>query len=98
MNDSSRTRDHLDGLDPVAPGSPDSCQDCVLLDDDWVHLRVCLVCGHVGCCDNSKNKHATAHYHETGHPVIASYEPYEVWRWCYEDEIMLPDADEPARR
>jgi len=88
---------HLDDARPVTPGSPDSCQDCVPLGDRWVHLRLCLVCGHVGCCDNSKNRHATAHYHETGHAVIASYEPGETWRWCYADEVMLPDADAPAR-
>jgi hypothetical protein len=51
----------------------------------------------VGCCDNSKNRHATAHYHETGHAVIASYEPGELWRWCCVDEVMLPDAEAPAR-
>lgn len=89
---------HLDDIRPITPGSRDSCQDCVPLGDTWVHLRVCLVCGHVGCCDNSKNRHARAHYHETGHPVIASYEPGEVWRWCYADRIMLPAAEEPARR
>lgn len=88
---------HLDQVRAVTPGSPDSCQDCVPLGDEWVHLRLCLTCGRVGCCDNSKNRHATAHYRETGHPVIASYEPGETWRWCYADEVMLPDAETPAR-
>lgn len=89
--------EHAARIRPVAPGSADSCQDCLPLGDRWVHLRLCLTCGHVGCCDNSRNRHATAHFHETGHPIIASYEPGEVWRWCYEDEVMLADADRPAR-
>lgn len=97
MNSPPRECSHLDDLRPVNPGSPDACQDCVPLGDSWVNLRLCLRCGHVGCCDNSKNRHATAHYHETSHPVIASYEPGEKWRWCYVDEVMLPDADTPAR-
>jgi uncharacterized UBP type Zn finger protein len=58
-----------------------------------VNLRVCLVCGQVGCCDNSKNTHATKHYHESGHPVIQSYQPGETWRYCYIDAAALPDAD-----
>jgi uncharacterized UBP type Zn finger protein len=60
--------------------------------DTWVHLRMCLVCGHVGCCDNSKNKHATRHFHETGHPVIRSAEPGETWGWCYVDKIVKDPA------
>lgn len=63
------------------------CDECVALGDGWVHLRACLACGHVGCCDDSKNKHATAHFHATGHPVIRSLEPGERWRWCYVDEV-----------
>ena len=55
--------------------------------DSWVHLRLCLSCGHVGCCDSSKNKHATKHFHRTKHPIIQSFEPGEDWRWCYVDEI-----------
>lgn len=97
MEAAERGCPHLDQIRPVTPGSPDSCQDCVPLGDRWVHLRLCLTCGHVGCCDNSKNRHATAHYRETGHPVIASYEPGERWRWCYPDHMALPDRDEPAR-
>ena len=58
--------------------------------DSWVHLRLCLICGHVGCCDKSKNKHATGHFHSTGHPIIESFEPGEDWRWCYIDAVMLP--------
>ncbi len=62
------------------------CEDCVKTGDRWVHLRMCLVCGHVGCCDSSKNKHATRHHHETAHPLARSIEPGENWVWCYVDE------------
>jgi uncharacterized UBP type Zn finger protein len=64
------------------------CVECLRLGDKWVHLRLCLQCGHVGCCDSSKNRHATRHYHETRHPVIQSFEPNEDWVWCYVHEIM----------
>ena len=57
--------------------------------DVWVHLRLCLSCGHVGCCDSSKNKHATAHFRESGHPIVQSHQPGETWRWCYVDETYL---------
>jgi uncharacterized UBP type Zn finger protein len=63
------------------------CEDCVKVGDTWVHLRLCLICGHVGCCDSSKNKHATKHFHSTTHPLIRSIEPGESWMWCYLDEI-----------
>jgi len=66
----------------------DVCEECVKMGDDWVHLRLCTECGHVGCCDSSKNKHATKHFHRTKHPVIRSIEPGETWTWCYVDEIM----------
>ncbi|SFQ69344.1 UBP-type zinc finger domain-containing protein [Hymenobacter arizonensis] len=65
-----------------------ACPECVAMGDDWVHLRVCQECGHVGCCDNSKNMHATKHFQGTQHPVIASAEPSEKWLWCYVDEEM----------
>jgi uncharacterized UBP type Zn finger protein len=68
-----------------APG----CPDCLATGGRWVHLRECLTCGHVGCCDSSPNRHATAHFHESGHPVITSAEPGETWTWCYVDERML---------
>jgi uncharacterized UBP type Zn finger protein len=57
--------------------------------DRWVHLRLCLSCGHVGCCDSSKNKHASAHYRHVKHPIVQSFEPGEDWRWCYADEMFL---------
>ncbi|MEO1365879.1 MAG: NAD-binding protein, partial [Acidobacteriota bacterium] len=65
------------------------CEECLRLGDSWVHLRVCMTCGHVGCCDSSPNRHATAHFHETGHPVVRSLEPGETWGWCYIDEREL---------
>lgn len=76
---------HFEGLQPVTP-SADGCEECLQMGDRWVHLRICLECGHVGCCNSSKNKHATAHYHATGHPVIQSFEQGEEWGWCYVDE------------
>ena len=77
---------HLDQAYEVAPDS-DGCEDCILIGDSWVHLRLCMSCGHVGCCDNSKNRHATAHTRESGHPLIQSYEPGEDWWYCYLDEV-----------
>ena len=64
------------------------CEECSKTGDTWVHLRLCLECGHVGCCDSSKNKHATKHFHETKHPLVRSIEPGEVWVWCYVDAIV----------
>jgi len=64
----------------------------------WVHLRLCLACGHVGCCDQSPNKHATKHYHGSHHAIIRSLEPGEDWGWCYVDELMMEPAPTPARR
>jgi uncharacterized UBP type Zn finger protein len=63
------------------------CEDCVKTGDRWVHLRMCLICGHVGCCDSSKNRHAARHFCETAHPLARSIEPGENWVWCYVDEI-----------
>ena len=77
--------EHVEGLQDVTP-SGNGCQECLQTGDTWVHLRLCETCGHVGCCDNSKNKHATHHYHSTGHPVIKSFEPGEDWGYCYPDE------------
>jgi CPA2 family monovalent cation:H+ antiporter-2 len=79
---------HLDRIMPVHP-SARGCEECLRSGDRWVHLRICLSCGHVGCCDSSKNKHATAHYHATTHPIIRSLEPGELWGWCYPDEVTL---------
>jgi uncharacterized UBP type Zn finger protein len=70
------------------PRTPEGCEECLRIGDEWVHLRLCLECGHVGCCDSSKNTHATKHFHATKHPVIASFQPGENWKWCYVDEAM----------
>ena len=70
------------------------CEDCVKIGDTWVHLRLCLECGHVGCCDSSKNKHATRHFHRTTHPLMRSIEPGETWMWCYVDEMSPGDLPE----
>ncbi|WP_075792065.1 UBP-type zinc finger domain-containing protein [Massilia putida] len=69
-------------------GNTGGCEECLKMGDTWVHLRVCLTCGHVGCCDDSKNKHATKHFHATSHPAIRSKEPGETWGWCYVDRIV----------
>jgi uncharacterized UBP type Zn finger protein len=63
------------------------CEECVKLGDRWVHLRLCHSCGHVGCCDSTKNKHATKHFRTTTHPLIRSAEPGESWVWCYVDQV-----------
>ena len=65
------------------------CEECLKIGDRWVHLRLCLSCGHVGCCDSSKNKHATKHYRSTNHPVVRSFEPGESWKYCYADELWV---------
>ena len=86
---------HLAKLAPVTPGTQ-GCEECLRTGDGWLHLRVCLGCGHVGCCDDSPNRHATAHFHATRHPVIRSFEPGESWGWCYVDEIFFDDVPGPA--
>ena len=87
---------HLGMAQDVTPSSVDTCPQCIETDDTWVNLRVCLICGQVGCCDNSKNTHATKHFKETGHALLQSYQPGERGRYCYLDEVMLPEA-EPFR-
>jgi CPA1 family monovalent cation:H+ antiporter len=68
--------------------TPDGCEECLRDGTRWVHLRLCLACGHVGCCDSSVHKHATAHFHESLHPVMRSFEPGEAWRWCFVHEVL----------
>lgn len=82
-----KTCEHLKNAKDHTPNTPEGCEECLKSGDTWVHLRLCLTCGHVGCCDSSKNKHATAHFHKTGHPVMKSFEKGENWRYCYVDEI-----------
>ena len=77
---------HLEIIRPVPPPARRVCTECVQLATPWVHLRQCLTCGKIGCCDNSPNRHATAHFHEEGHPLIRSAQPGEDWSWCYLDE------------
>lgn len=85
----SDTCTHLDPGAVVTPSS-EGCEDCLASGGRWVHLRLCMTCGHVGCCDSSPNRHATAHFHaEPDHAVIRSYEPGEDWWWCYVDEVAL---------
>jgi uncharacterized UBP type Zn finger protein len=83
--------EHFAQIQDVTP-SADGCEDCLRQGGRWVHLRICLSCGHVGCCDSSPGRHATAHWHATQHPIIASFEPGEDWRWCYPDELFIPTA------
>ena len=71
------------------PASVDGCEDCLRIGGKWLHLRICLTCGHVGCCDNSPNRHASAHAHTTSHPIIRSLEPGEDWNWCYVDDVAF---------
>jgi Zn-finger in ubiquitin-hydrolases and other protein len=79
---------HLDTIHDVTP-SAEGCEDCLRIGGRWVHLRLCTECGHMGCCDSSPNKHATAHFHAQGHPIVASAEPGETWLWCYVDQIAF---------
>jgi uncharacterized UBP type Zn finger protein len=88
---------HTATIREVTPNSPDSCPQCVAMGDTWVNLRVCLACGQVGCCDSSKNKHATGHWKSSAHPIIQSYMPGQAWRWCFPDELALPDGP-PLRK
>ena len=80
---------HLEGIRRVTPGS-DGCEECLRAGDRWVHLRLCMTCGHVGCCDSSRNRHARRHFEAEGHPIVRSAEPGESWGWCYVDEVTFP--------
>lgn len=80
---------HLDQIQDVA-ASKNVCEECAPLGDTWVHLRMCLLCGYIGCCSSSKHDHALQHYQETGHPLIKPYEQSGMdWIWCYEDDALL---------
>ncbi|MDQ3053944.1 MAG: UBP-type zinc finger domain-containing protein [Actinomycetota bacterium] len=80
---------HLETLGTADPPAltTQGCQECLATGSQWVHLRRCLSCGHIGCCDSSPNKHASVHFQQTRDPVITSYEPGESWRWCFVDEV-----------
>ncbi len=84
---------HLGATQLVAPSAP-GCEDCLSIGVVWVHLRICMTCGHVGCCDDSRNRHARAHHELSGHPVVRSIEPGESWGWCYLDDTLLPSAQQ----
>ena len=79
---------HEDTIVTVTP-SARGCEECLKMRSTWVHLRLCRTCGHVGCCDDSPNRHATAHAHTASHPIIRSLEPGEEWSWCYVDEVAF---------
>ena len=86
MNDCTHL-DHVRVAD--LPAEVAGCEDCLASGGAWLHLRICLECGHVGCCDDSPNQHATAHSRASGHPIIRSLEPGEEWAWCYMDEVAM---------
>jgi hypothetical protein len=83
---------HTDSIEQVEPSSMSGCSECMKTGDRWVHLRLCLTCGEVGCCDSSPNQHASKHAAATGHAIAASFEPGEDWAWCYVDEVVLDAA------
>ena len=87
---------HVDQVRGVAPGTLNGCEECLKLGMQWVHLRMCQECGHVGCCDQSQGKHATKHFHQTKHPIMKSFQPGEDWSWCYVDELFIEPAVEPV--
>jgi uncharacterized UBP type Zn finger protein len=87
---------HLDQVHDVRPRTPQGCEECLKTDGWWVHLRLCLSCGHVGCCDDSPGAHATKHFHHSRHPIIKSLEPGEDWAWCYVDEVVIEPAPEAS--
>lgn len=84
---------HLDRIRDVEPRTPEGCEECLKSGDRWIHLRLCLTCGHVGCCNSSPNKHATKHFHATQHPIVRSFESNEDWSWCYVDQAILEPGE-----
>ncbi|MDQ2700461.1 MAG: UBP-type zinc finger domain-containing protein [Actinomycetota bacterium] len=91
---------HLDHVKITQlPESVDGCEDCLRQGTQWVHLRICLECGHIGCCDSSPERHATRHHGETAHPLVRSLEPGEEWSWCFKDEVamLIPDVKGQTR-
>jgi Zn-finger in ubiquitin-hydrolases and other protein len=91
-NPANATCSHLSTIADVTPSSTRGCEDCLAEGSHWVHLRECLQCGKVACCDDSPRKHATAHFHASSHPIVRSIEPHEEWAWCYPDSLFLLPA------
>ncbi|MEP6624774.1 MAG: UBP-type zinc finger domain-containing protein [Acidimicrobiia bacterium] len=89
------TCEHLATVDTGAAASGDGCVECLASGGRWLHLRRCLTCGHIGCCDSSPGRHATAHFGSSSHPVIQSFEPGEEWIWCFVDDQAVEIADAP---
>jgi len=87
--------EHLGDMKVVVP-SGSGCVECLQTGGRWVHLRLCMICGHVGCCDQSPNQHATKHFRSSKHPVIRSFEPGEDWGWCYEDDLFMNATEWPV--
>jgi hypothetical protein len=85
---------HLDQVGEVAPRA-DGCEECLATGGRWVHLRICMSCGHIGCCDNSPGRHATGQHRQTTHPLIRSFEPGEDWWWCYPDDLAFEIEGSP---
>jgi uncharacterized UBP type Zn finger protein len=83
---------HLDQIHDVEPHTTQGCEDCLAMGGRWVHLRLCLSCGHVGCCDSSPHRHASAHAASAEHALVQSFEPGEDWIWCYVDEVAMRPA------
>lgn len=96
----SVTCTHLDRIQIEPPAEVEGCEECLAAGDEWVHLRLCLTCGHVGCCDSSPNRHASRHAAERDHPIMRSAEPGEDWCWCTIDEVVFrvafSDEDGPG--
>ena len=82
---------HRSAIKRVVPDS-DGCAECLAIGDEWVHLRMCMSCGAVRCCDSSPNQHTSKHAASTGHPIVRSMEPGEEWMWCYVDEVYIQEA------
>ena len=83
---------HIAGIRDVTPSAL-GCEECLKIGAVWLHLRICRTCGHVGCCDDSPNRHATKHFHASAHPIIEGYDPPEGWGWCYVDEVLFDLSD-----
>jgi uncharacterized UBP type Zn finger protein len=91
----SESCEHLQEVKQVT-ASANGCEECLKIGARWVHLRICLICGKVGCCDQSPNRHATKHFHASRHPVMRSWERGENWGWCYVDELFFDPMSGPV--